>query len=94
MLTSKGTPVCGLLNAVRPLSWMVGEVATVIKRFPEIIRDVARHGFGDIPDRNLEAGGIAASGRGHYASDAAAGKLEELIRTVTSADPRIDAADR
>lgn len=93
-LTAKGTPVHGFLNAVRPPRWMIEEVAVVIERFPKIMREVARNGFEDLPDRNLETGGPAGSGLGHSASDAAAGKLEALRRTVLSADPRIDAADR
>ena len=93
-LAGDGTPVHGFLGAAPPPLWMVEEVEAVVDRFPEAVREVAKNGFDDIPDRNLETGGPAGAGRGHAATDAAAARLEELLRTVVSHRPHIDVADR
>ena len=79
--TADRTPSRGFLSAHPPPGWMLSEVDRALEEFPDRCRDLARDGFGAIPERNLETGGPAGEGLGHPASDAALQKLDGLLRT-------------
>ena len=75
------TPARGFFAADPPPAWLVREVERAIVEFPAQCRGIVRHGFDAIPNRNLETGGPAGDGLGHPASDAAAHRLDEVLRS-------------
>ncbi len=83
-LSKSGSPARGFLRPVLPPEWMVREVESVIEAFPGMVREVVRNGFPSIPERNLETGGPAGPGKGHFASDVVARKLEQVRNGETS----------